>query len=58
MEYSPSSPGDSVADLAERIQTSVESRRVEQEAIVQRAIAKISPFEFEIVMQWGSKRDE
>jgi hypothetical protein len=55
MEYSASSPGDSVADLAERIQTSVESWRVEQEAIVQRAIAKVSPFEFEIVMQWFSK---
>src|SRR6266481_1469266 len=55
MEYSASSPSDSVAGLAERIQTSVESWRVEQEAIVRRAIAKISPFEFEIVMQWGSK---
>jgi len=54
MEYSASSPSDSLVELAERIQASIESWRVEQEAIVQRAIAKISPFEFEIVMQWGS----
>jgi hypothetical protein len=53
MEYSPSSPGESVTELAERIQAAVESWRVGQEAIVQRAIARISPFEFEIVMQWG-----
>lgn len=57
MKYSPSSPVDSVADLADRIRTALREWEIEQEAIVRHAIAKITPFEFEIVMQWASWRN-
>lgn len=54
MKYSPSSLGNSVADLADRIKTALREWEVEQENIVSHAIAKLTPFEFEIVMQWAS----
>lgn len=54
MKYSPNSLNDSVSDLADRIQTALQEWRVEQENIVRHAIAKITPFEFEIIMQWAS----
>jgi hypothetical protein len=57
MQYSPSLPGDFVAELADRIQTALREWEVEQETIVRNAIAKITPFEFEIVMQWASLRN-
>ena len=57
MQYSPSSPVDSVAELADRIQTALLKWEVEQEAIVRHAIAKITPFEFEIVMHWAPFRN-
>ena len=57
MQYSPNSPPDSVAELSDRIQTALQEWEVEQEAIVRHAIAKITPFEFEIVMQWASARN-
>lgn len=52
MQYTPSAPAASVAELADRIQTALREWEVEQEAIVRHAIAKITPFEFEIVMHW------
>lgn len=54
MKYSPNSLNDSVSDLADRIQTALQEWEVEQENIVRHAIAKITPFEFEIIMQWAS----
>ncbi len=54
MQYSPRSPGDSVQELADRIQAALQEWEVEQEAIVRHAIAKITPFEFEVLMQWYS----
>jgi hypothetical protein len=54
MKYSPSALNNSIGELAERIQTALQEWDVEQEAIVRHAIAKITPFEFEIVMQWAS----
>jgi hypothetical protein len=54
MQYSPRSPGDFVEELADRIQTALQEWEVEQEAIVRHAIAKITPFEFEVLMQWYS----
>jgi len=54
MEYSPKSLVNSVADLADRIETALREWEAEQELIVRHAIAKITPFEFEIVMQWAS----
>ncbi len=53
MQYTPNSPAASVGELADRIQTALREWEVEQEAIVRHAIAKITPFEFEIVMQWA-----
>jgi hypothetical protein len=53
MPYSPSSPAGHVTELADRIRTALLEWEVEQEAIVRHAIAKITPFEFEIVMQWA-----
>jgi len=57
MKYSPSSLVNSIADLADRTQTALREWEVEQESIVRHAIAKITPFEFEIVMQWASMRN-
>ncbi|MFA4911367.1 MAG: hypothetical protein WC649_10050 [Desulfobacteria bacterium] len=57
MRYSPNSPGDSVVELSDRIQTALQEWEVEQEDIVRHAIAKITPFEFEIIMQWASLRN-
>lgn len=57
MQYSPSSPVDSIAELADRIQTALREWEVEQEDIVRHAIAKITPFEFEIVMHWAQVRN-
>jgi len=54
MKYSPNPLNDSVSDLADRIQTALQEWEVEQENIVRHAIAKITPFEFEIIMQWAS----
>jgi hypothetical protein len=57
MKYASSSPADSVSELADRIQSALGEWEVEQEAIVRHAIAKITPFEFEIVMQWAFARN-
>jgi hypothetical protein len=54
MQYSPRSLGDSVEELAGRIQTALQEWEVKREAIVRHAIAKITPFEFEVLMQWCS----
>jgi hypothetical protein len=53
MRYSASSLGGCVAELTDRIQTALREWEVEQEVLVHDAIAKITPFEFEIIMQWG-----
>jgi hypothetical protein len=57
MRYSPGSLGNSVAELADRIQTTLREWDVEQENIVRHAIAKITPYEFEIIMQWALQRN-
>lgn len=57
MQYAPRSPADSVKELADRIQNALMEWDVEQEAIVRHAIAKITPFEFEIVRQWAFARN-
>lgn len=57
MKYSPSSPVDSIAGLADRIQTALQEWDAEQEAIIRHAIAKITPFEFEFIMQWSHRRN-
>lgn len=57
MKYSPSSPVDSITGLADRIQTALQEWDVEQEAIIRHAIAKITPFEFEFIMQWARRRN-
>ena len=53
MKYPPRSPSDSVAELADRIETALAEWEAEQEKLVRHAIAKITPFEFEIVMLWA-----
>lgn len=55
MRYSSADPASAVAELAERIGASVNEWRAEQEAMVRHAIARITPFEFEIVMIWASR---
>jgi hypothetical protein len=54
MQYSRTSPANSVNELAERIKTAITEWDVEQEKIVSHAIAKITPFEFEVMMHWSS----
>jgi hypothetical protein len=54
MNYSASSFAIHVVELRDRIRTSIEGWNVEQEQQVRHAIAKISPFEFEVVMLLGS----
>jgi hypothetical protein len=54
MQYSPRSPRDSVKELSDRIQTALQEWKVDQETMVRHAIAKITPFEFEVLMQWYS----
>lgn len=53
MQYRPRSLTDSVGELAQRIETALSEWKVEQEKLVRHAIAKITPFEFEIVMAWA-----
>jgi len=53
LRYEPKSLSDSVEELAQRIETALSEWNVEKEKLVQHAIAKISPFEFEIVMIWA-----
>jgi len=55
MQYSSRSPSDSVTQLANRIKTALVEWEVEQEKLVRHAIAKITPFEFEIVMIWAHR---
>ena len=57
MQYSPNMLGNSITELTNRIETVLQSWDVEQEAIVRNAIAKITPFEFEIIMQWAPYRN-
>ena len=56
MKYSPRSLSDSVAELANRVKTALAEWKVEQERLVRHAIAKITPFEFEIIMIWAQQR--
>jgi hypothetical protein len=55
MRYKHRSPSDSVQELTQRIKTALSEWEVEKEKLVQHAIAKISPFEFEIVMIWAGQ---
>jgi hypothetical protein len=56
MQYAPCSLANSLEELAERIQTALQEWEVDLETIVRHAIAKITPFEFEVLMQWYSAR--
>ena len=53
MRYNPKSPVGSVAELTDRIKTALREWDVEQEDIVCYAIARITPFEFDIIMHWA-----
>lgn len=53
MQYQPRSPKNFVGELAQRIETALSEWEVEHEKLVRHAIAKITPFEFEIVMTWA-----
>jgi len=57
MRYSPNSPSDSVEELADRIQTALREWKAGQERLVRHAIAKITPFQFEIIIIWASQRN-
>jgi hypothetical protein len=54
MQYAPRSLPNSVEELADRIQTALQEWEVDLETIVRHAIAKITPFEFEVLMKWYS----
>jgi hypothetical protein len=53
MQYQPKSLTAFVGRLAQRIETALAEWEVEEEKLVRHAIAKITPFEFEIVMTWA-----
>lgn len=53
LQYQSKSPADSQDELSDRIKTAVSEWDVDKERIVRHAIAKITPFEFEIVMTWA-----
>jgi hypothetical protein len=42
------------SELSGRIQTALQEWEVGKEAIVRHAIAKVTPFGFEVIMQWAS----
>ena len=54
MRYDPERLADSVDELSQRVERALTQWDVDQERIVRHAIAKIGPFDFEIVMLWGS----
>jgi len=53
MRYKSRSVTNFVKELSKRIETALSEWEVEQEKLVRHAIAKITPFEFEIVMTWA-----
>ena len=55
MEYQPKSLTNFVEKLTHRIESALSKWEVEEERFVQHAIAKITPFEFEIVMIWAHR---
>lgn len=55
MRYAPGTPADSVSDLAQRVETALVEWKVDQERMVRHAIAKLSPFDFEVVMFWAGR---
>ena len=53
MRYDSAKPADSVDELTVRIVTALTEWIVDQERMVRHAIAKVGPYEFEIVMLWA-----
>jgi hypothetical protein len=53
MRYSPTSLSSHVDELTLRIVTAISEWKADTEQLVRHAIAKITPFEFEIVMIWA-----
>jgi hypothetical protein len=56
LRYDPGNPAASVDSLAERIETALTSWSQGQERVVRHAIARLSPYDFEVVMAWGHVR--
>jgi hypothetical protein len=56
LRYNPRKPAASVNSLAERIEKALSSWSQEQERLVRHAIARLSPYDFEVVMAWGHVR--
>ena len=55
MRYMSDNPDDSANELAQRIETALVEWDVEQERMVRHAIAKISPFDFQVVTFWAGQ---
>jgi hypothetical protein len=53
MQYQPKALMAFVGRLAQRIEAALSEWEVEEEKLVRHAIAKITPFEFEIVITWA-----
>ena len=54
MRYDHGNVAASIDELAKRIEAALDSWRYENELLVRKAIARLSPFDFEFVMAWGS----
>jgi hypothetical protein len=57
MRYNPTKVEDSVDELTSCIEAALDGWYYEQEILVKRAIAKLSPFDFEVTMDWGRNRN-
>ena len=53
MRYDPANVAASIDELALRIETALDTWKYESELLIRRAIARLSPFDFEFVMAWG-----
>lgn len=53
MRYDPANLATSIDELALRIESALDSWKYENELVIKRAIARLSPFDFEFVMAWG-----
>jgi hypothetical protein len=57
MRYDPADPAASVDELALWIGNALNSWSYKQELVIRKAIAQLSPFDFEFMMIWGGHRN-